>query len=260
MTGTAGADAAFSLYHGDCRWWMDRFPAESVDCIFADPPYFLSNGGLTVSSGRAVKCAKGGWDRSGGTQADWSFHLSWIAACRRILKPSGTIWVSGTSHSIYQCGLTLQQLGFTILNEVVWYKPNAVPNLSCRVLTASHETLLWARRDRKARHTFNYRRLKEGDWSRDILKRPGKQMRSVWAIPPPGGNEKRHGRHPTQKPLDLLHRIVTASTNPGDVIVDPFSGSGTTGVAAVGLGRHYVGIDLDRTYLDLARRRMEAQP
>lgn len=249
-------DIGGALYQGDCRFWLDRFPAESVDCIFADPPYFLSNGGLTLAAGGSTVCNKGAWDKSAGTLNDWAFHLSWIACCRRVLKPSGTLWISGTSHSIYQCGLTLQQLSFRLLNEVIWFKPNAVPNLSCRVLTASHETLLWARKDPRSRHVFNYRLLKEGDWSGDSLKRPGKQMRSVWAIPPAGPSEKRFGRHPTQKPLALLARILLASTRPGDLVLDPFCGSGTTGVAALQLGRNFIGIEREAVFSKLAARRL----
>lgn len=248
------------LFQGDCRWWLDRFPAESVDCIVADPPYFLSNGGLTLAAGGSTVCDKGSWDRSAGALNDWAFHLSWIAACRRVLKPAGTLWISGTSHSIYQCGLTLQQFGFRLLNEVIWFKPNAVPNLSCRVLTASHETLLWARKDPKSRHVFNYRALKDGDWAGDNLKRPGKQMRSVWSIPPAGSSEKRHGRHPTQKPLALLTRMLLASTRPGDLVLDPFCGSGTSGVAALQLGRKFIGIEREAVFLKLAARRLAECP
>jgi site-specific DNA-methyltransferase (adenine-specific) len=171
------------------------------------------------------------------------------------LKPHGTLWVSGTYHSIYQCGHALQALGFHILNDIAWFKPNASPNLSCRFFTASHETLLWARKDKKAKHTFNYALMKEGDWPEDRLKNPGTQMRSVWAIGTPRPDEKKHGKHPTQKPLALLRRIVLASTEPGDLILDPFTGSSTTGVAAVEQGRRFIGIDTATEYLEVSRRR-----
>lgn len=249
----------FQLYLGDCIELMRSMPAESVDMIFADPPYMLSNDGFTVHAGKMVSVNKGEWDKSNGVDQDFAFHLAWIEECRRILKQDGTIWISGTYHSIYQCGFALQKLGYKILNDVTWFKPNASPNLSGRYFTASHETLLWARKDPKGKHTFNYKDMKNGDWhSADSLKKEGKQMRSVWAIGPPKASEKAHGKHPTQKPLALLERIVLASTTPGDVVLDPFSGSGTTGLAAQGYGRMYIGIDDQKDYLDLSRLRHES--
>ena len=223
--------------------------------IFADPPYNLSNGGFTVHAGRMVSVNKGEWDKSVGFEDDYRFHYSWLAACRRVLKPHGTLWVSGTYHSIYQCGHALQALDYHILNDIAWFKPNASPNLSCRFFTASHETLIWARKERKAKHTFNYNDMKNGIWPADQLKRPGTQMRSVWAIGTPKPEEKKHGKHPTQKPLALLRRIILASTNKGDLIVDPFTGSSTTGIAAVREGRRFIGIDSERKYLDLSKKR-----
>ena len=225
--------------------------------IFADPPYNLSNGGFTVHAGRIVSVNKGKWDVSGGFDRDYDFHREWIAACRRVLKRNGTIWISGTYHSIYQYGHALQSLGFHILNDIAWFKPNASPNLSCRFFTASHETLIWARKEKKAKHTFNYRDMREGEWPEDKLKNPGSQMRSVWSIGAPRAEEKIHGKHPTQKPLALLRRIVLASTNGRDLILDPFTGSSTTGIAAVAEGRRFVGIDTEQTFLDLSRKRFE---
>jgi site-specific DNA-methyltransferase (adenine-specific) len=248
-------DSNFTLYHGDCLVILSRLPDASVDMIFADPPYNLSNGGFTVQSGRRVSVNKGAWDRSGGFDADYEFHKQWIAVCKRVLKPSGTIWISGTYHSIYQCGHALQALGFHILNDIAWFKPNASPNLSCRFFTASHETLLWARRDKHAKHTFNYKLMKDGDWPEDRLKSPGTQMRSVWAIGTPRPDEKKQGKHPTQKPLTLLRRIVIASSNPGDLILDPFTGSSTTGIAAVQHERRFIGIDTEVEYLESSKRR-----
>jgi site-specific DNA-methyltransferase (adenine-specific) len=231
-------------------------PEESVDMVFADPPYNLSNNGFTCHGGRAVSVNKGDWDRSQGVETDFEFHKAWIAACRRILKPSGTLWISGTYHSIYACGFALQLLEFHLLNDISWFKPNASPNLSCRFFTASHETLLWARKSKKGQHTFNYQAMKEGSFPKDSIKAAGKQMRSVWSIPTPPPSEKRYGKHPTQKPLELLERVVLASTQPGDLIVDPFAGSATTGVAAIRHDRRFVGIEKDPAYIELGRTRL----
>ncbi|MEI6581930.1 MAG: site-specific DNA-methyltransferase [bacterium] len=224
--------------------------------IFADPPYNLSNGGFTVQSGRMVSVNKGEWDVSKGVDQDYIFHKNWITECYRVLKPNGTIWVSGTYHSIYQCGYALQVSGYKILNDISWFKPNASPNLSCRYFTASHETLLWARKDPRGKHTFNYQAMKGGDWhDDDIIKKDNKQMRSVWAIGTPKSVEKLYGKHPTQKPLALLDRIILASTNKGDIIIDPFTGSSTTGISANRHGRKFIGIDLEEKYLELSVKR-----
>ena len=186
---------------------------------------------------------------------DYEFHYKWLEACRRVLKPNGTLWVSGTYHSIYQCGHALQSLGYHILNDISWFKPNASPNLSCRFFTASHETIIWARKEKKAKHIFNYDLMKNGEWPEDKLKKPNLQMRSVWSVNPPKIEEKKYGKHPTQKPLDLLKRIVLASTNKGDVILDPFTGSSTTGIASVMNERKFIGIDMERDYLELSKKR-----
>ena len=260
----------FKLYHADCLDFLAQLPENSVDMVFADPPYLLSNGGFTVHAGRRVSVNKGEWDKSNGLKKDFEFHLKWIKVVKRVLKPSGTIWISGTYHSIYQCGFALQAAGFHILNDVSWFKPNASPNLSCRYFTASHETLIWARKDKNAKHTFNYDLMKNGDWPEDFIKKPNLQMRSVWAIEPknleigaiwtmgtPKAIEKTFGKHPTQKPEDLLKRVVLASTNKGDLVVDPFTGSSTTGIAAYLLGRSFIGVDTDKNYLDLSIKRFE---
>lgn len=238
-----------TLYVGDSIEVLNALPEASVDMVFADPPYNLSNDGFSVHAGRRVSVNKGAWDRSQGVLEDFAFHLRWIEACQRILKPTGTIWISGTYHSIYACGHAVQTLGFRILNDIAWYKPNAAPNLGCRMFTASHETLIWASKSKKAKHTFNYAEMREGNFSGDFIKKPGKQMRSVWSIITPKAHEKRYGKHPTQKPESLLARIIAASTQPGDLVLDPFCGSGTTGVAALRHGRRFIGIDLDRDYL-----------
>lgn len=247
----------FTLFHGDCLGFLAQLPENSVDMIFADPPYFLSNGGFTVHAGKRVSVNKGEWDASNGLARNFDFHLSWIKACRRILKPHGTLWVSGTYHSIYLCGAALQTANYHILNDITWYKPNGSPNLSGRYFTASHETLIWARKDKKAKHLFNYKEIKEGDWPEDFLKKPMKQMRSVWAINTPRPWEKKFRKHPTQKPHNLLRRIVLASTNEGDVILDPFTGSSVTGLAAYQYGRKFIGIDKEKEYLKLSKKRFK---
>jgi len=250
------ATADYKTYVGDCFEILLSIPEDSIDMIFADPPYNLSNDGFTCHSGRAVSVNKGAWDKSHGIEKDFEFHKQWIAACRRVLKPNGTIWISGTYHSIYACGFALQTLGYHILNDVCWFKPNASPNLSCRYFTASHETLIWARKSRKAKHTFNYDLMKNGELTKDKLKASGKQMRSVWSIGTPRREEKVHAKHPTQKPLVLLERIIQASTNLGETVLDPFMGSGTTGVAALGLGRKFIGIEKESKYHEIAEKRL----
>ncbi|MDR3119468.1 MAG: site-specific DNA-methyltransferase [Mediterranea sp.] len=248
-----------ALYNGDCLKIMARFPDNYVDMIFADPPYNLSNDGITCHAGKMVSVNKGKWDKSDGFDSDVEFHEKWITECRRILKPSGTIWISGTSHSIYQCGFLLQKLGFHILNDIAWFKPNAAPNLACTTFAHSHETLLWAKKDRKAKHIFNYDKMKSGVFKEDKMKMPDKQMRSVWSIPTPPPEEKTFGKHPTQKPLALLKRIVASSTNEGCLILDPFNGGGTTGIAAKMVGkRMYIGIDLEKEYIDMTANRLKA--
>jgi len=248
-------DKNFVLYLADSIKLLESLRSNTIDMIFADPPYNLSNGGFTVHAGRMVSVNKGNWDKSRGFNGDYKFHYKWLEACKRVLKPGGTIWVSGTYHSIYQCGHAIQSLGYHILNDISWYKPNASPNLSCRFFTASHETLIWARKEKKAKHIFNYKFMKHGDWREDFLKKPDLQMRSVWAIRPPKREEKKFGKHPTQKPIDLLVRIIIASTNKGDIVLDPFTGSSTTGLAAILNDRKFVGIDMEKKYLDLSKKR-----
>ena len=247
----------FNLYLADSLEFLKEQPENFVDMIFADPPYNLSNGGFTVHAGKQVSVNKGDWDKSNGFMDDYDFHFKWLAACKKILKPHGTLWVSGTYHSIYQCGHAIQALGYHVLNDIAWFKPNASPNLSCRFFTASHETLLWARKEKNAKHIFNYELMKNNQWEDDFIKNPGKQMRTVWAIGTPKPAEKRFGRHPTQKPLDLLKRIVLSSTNKGDLILDPFTGSSTTGIAATMANRKFIGVDIDKKYLDMSIKRFE---
>ncbi len=249
------SEGNFVLYHSDCLKILEQLPDNSIHMIFADPPYNLSNDGFTVHAGRRVSVNKGEWDVSRGLKKDFEFHFNWIKACKRVLKPNGTIWISGTYHSIHECGFALQVAGFHILNDITWYKPNASPNLSGRYFTASHETLIWARKDKKAKHLFNYKLMKMGDWPSDFLKKPGKQMRSVWAINTPQVWEKKFKKHPTQKPFELLRRVVLASTKKGDIVLDPFTGSSTTGLAAIKFGCKFVGVDTKKKYLDLSKKR-----
>jgi site-specific DNA-methyltransferase (adenine-specific) len=236
------------LYQGDALKLLAQAKDAVFDLIFADPPYFLSNDGITCHAGKMVSVNKGVWDRAETFEAVYQFNEEWLGQCKRLLKPDGTIWVTGTAHNIYSVGYAMQRLGFKILNDIAWHKVNPPPNLSCRYFTHATETILWARRTPKSRHTFNYQEMKREN--------RGKQMQSLWSIKPPGKHEKRYGKHPTQKPEALLERIIRASTNPRDLVLDPFCGSGTTGVAAARLGRRFIGIDLESTYLEIAVARL----
>ncbi len=236
------------LYQGDCLEILAAIPENSVDLVFADPPYFLSNGGITCHAGKMVSVHKGDWDKSRGPDANHEFNRAWLAAAQRVLKPNGSIWVSGTAHVIHSVGFAMQQLGFKLLNDISWVKPNPPPNLACRYFTHATETIIWAAKDKKSRHTFNYKLMKETN--------RGKQMKSVWEIRPPESWEKRFGKHPTQKPVALLERILLASTNEGDLVLDPFAGSGTTLLAAFRLRRHALGCELSLDYVSLSIRRL----
>ncbi len=239
-----------SLYHGDCLQILAAMPPDSVDLIFADPPYFLSNGGITCHAGKMVSVNKGAWDRSRGAAENHEFNLSWLRAAQRVLKPNGGIWVSGTAHVIHSVGFAMQQLEFKLLNDISWVKPNPPPNLSCRYFTHATETIIWASKNKNSRHTFNYKLMRELN--------AGKQMKSVWTIPPPESWEKRFGKHPTQKPVALLDRILRASSNEGDLVLDPFAGSGTTILAALRLRRYTIGIEFEDSSLNLALWRLVA--
>ncbi len=277
------------LYHGNCLELLDaiaaKYPEGRFDCIFADPPYFLSNGGITCHAGKMVKVDKGDWDQSRGPELNHEFNLEWLRRCQRVLKPNGTIWVSGTHHVIFSVGYAMQQLGMKLLNQVTWQKPNPPPNLACRYFTHSTETIVWAAKNVKSKHVFNYTTMKTengGKQMKDVwpsqfdlqLEAPiqapeltsdvgggGDAPASVWKLTAPGRDEKTQGKHPTQKPLALLERIVLAASNPGDLVLDPFMGSGTTLAAAAKLNRRAVGIELDEAYIALAAKRLvAAQP
>ena len=242
------------LYQANCLEIMDaiseKYPNGCFDMIFADPPYFLSNGGFTCQAGKMVKVHKGDWDKSQGAEVNHAFNLEWLARCQRLLKPNGTIWVSGTMHVIYSIGYAMQQLGYKLLNDIAWEKPNPPPNLACRYFTHSTETVIWAAKSQKSKHCFNYDLMRKynGD----------KQMKSVWRFTAPGSAEKEHGKHPTQKPLALLERCIEASTNPGDFIFDPFAGSSTTGVAALRLNRKFCGVEMEDEFVNLSIKRLNA--
>jgi site-specific DNA-methyltransferase (adenine-specific) len=241
-------EAAATLLRGDSLELLEALPGASFDLVFADPPYFLSNGGSTCHGGRRARVDKGSWDRACGLEEIHAFNLRWLAACQRVLRPHGTIWVSGTSHVIHSVGFAMQQLDFRLLNEIVWEKPNPPPNLSCRYFTHATETLLWAARDRSSKHHFAYGRMREQNG--------GRQLKSVWRMTAAGKAERVHGKHPTQKPLALLERVLEATCPPGGHVLDPFNGSGTTGVAAVRCGHRYVGIEQRVRYLEISRKRL----
>lgn len=237
------------LFKGDCFAILPRLPENSVDMIFADPPYFLSNGGFTCHAGKKVSVNKGKWDVSKGIEENYIFTQRWLRECQRILTSNGTIWVSGTAHIIYTVGSAMQSLGYKILNDIAWFKVNPPPNLSCRYFTHSTETILWAGKNKDSRHYFNYELMKKMN--------NNKQMLSLWPIKAPGSSEKIYGKHPTQKPLELLNRIVLASTMPNDIVLDPFSGSSTTGIAAFCKGRQFLGIELEEEYLKVSIKRLK---
>ncbi len=242
------------LLLGDSIKILSKMNLESVDMIFADPPYFLSNDGITCQSGKMVTVNKGSWDKlskgANNVVEKHKFNRKWIKLCNRVLKPNGTIWISGTLHNIYSVGMALEQEGFKIINNITWQKTNPPPNLSCRCFTHSTETILWAKKnDKKSRHFFDYQKMKEMNG--------GKQMKDVWAGALTKPSEKTEGKHPTQKPGYLLERIILASTELGQVILDPFCGSGTTGVEAIQFGRKFIGIDVNEEYLEITKRRLE---
>jgi site-specific DNA-methyltransferase (adenine-specific) len=239
------------IYQGDCLEVLAAIPEGCVDLIFADPPYFLSNNGITCHAGKMVSVNKGDWDKSRGADANHEFNRAWLAACQRVLKPNGAIWVSGTSHVIHSVGFAMQQLGYKLLNDISWVKPNPPPNLSCRYFTHATETIIWAAKNAKSRHTFNYKLMKETN--------RGKQMKSVWEILPPTREEKSFGKHPAQKPVALLDRILLASSHEGELVLDPFMGSGTTALAALRTKRKFVGIEVDPRWSDTTMERIRAE-
>ena len=252
------ADWIDTILKGDCVAALDRLPEKSVDMIFADPPYNLQlEGALHRPDQSRVDAVDDHWDQFDSFQAYDAFTRAWLLAARRVLKPSGTLWVIGSYHNIFRVGATLQDLGFWVLNDIIWRKSNPMPNFRGRRFTNAHETMIWASRDQKAKgYTFNYEAMKMAN---DEV-----QMRSDWLFPICTGHERLKDEdgnkvHPTQKPEALLHRVLMSSTKPGDVVLDPFFGSGTTGAVAKRLGRNFVGIEREQDYIDAALARIEAE-
>ena len=242
------ANKDFTLVNGDCVSVLEAFDFK-FDMIFADPPYFLSNGGISVSRGKVVCVDKGEWDKAPSAEYIDEFNRRWLTACKDKLKDNGTIWISGTHHNIFSVADQLSELGFKILNVVTWNKTDPPDNISHRVFKHSAEYIIWAKKSKWAQHRYNYELMRQLN--------DGKQMTDVWRMPAVAKWEKSCGKHPTQKPLSLLSRIIMASTKEGDWVLDPFNGSGTTGVAASLLGRKYLGVDMDLGYLELASKRRE---
>ena len=238
----------FNLICGDTFEILPQFDFK-FDMIFADPPYFLSNGGISVQSGKVVCVNKGDWDKGMSQEDINEFNLKWISLCREKLKENGTIWISGTYHNIFSVANALTQLGFKILNVITWAKTNPPPNISCRYFTYSTEFIIWARKQEKVAHYYNYELMKHIN--------DEKQMTDVWRLPAIAPWEKKCGKHPTQKPLCVLSRIILASTKPRAWILDPFAGSSTTGIAANLLGRQYLGIERDEKFAAISKDRRE---
>ncbi|NLB96414.1 MAG: site-specific DNA-methyltransferase [Armatimonadetes bacterium] len=245
------------ILQGDCRQVLQELPEECVDLVFADPPYYLQLGEETLLRPNLTRVdgVDDAWDSFGSFAEYDAFTAEWLRACRRVMKETATLWVIGTYHNIHRVGALLQDTGYWILNEIVWIKRNPMPNFRGVRFTNAHETLLWAKKsERQKRYTFNYQLMKELNG--------GTQMRSDWLIPVCRGEERLQadGRklHSTQKPEELLRRVILSSSNPGDVVLDPFFGTGTTGAVAKRLGRHWIGIERDETYIEAARARIEA--
>ncbi|MFA7663729.1 MAG: site-specific DNA-methyltransferase [Clostridia bacterium] len=248
------SDDKFTLYLGDSFRVLGIIEEKTIDMIFADPPYFLSNNGISCQAGKMVSVNKASWDATAMTATQKiNYYRKWLSLCSKVLKDNGTIWISGTMHNIYYIGVALEYEGFSIINNVTWKKTNPVPNISCRAFTHSTETILWARKQltksKRGKHFFNYTLMKEDN--------NNKQMKDVWDFSTVPKSEKKYGKHPTQKPLSLLLRIIKASTQENDLVLDPFNGSGTTGIASTILNRKYIGIDNVMEYLELSQKRYE---
>lgn len=238
----------FTIIKGDCVKTLSKFKF-GFDMVFADPPYFLSGGGISYQSGKVVCVNKGDWDKPTTPEEMDAFNLRWLASVREHMKDNATIWISGTHHNIFSVQQQLLKLGFKILNVITWAKTNPPPNISCRYFTYSTEFIIWARKSAKKPHYFNYSLMKQLN--------DNKQMTDVWRMPAIGKWEKSCGKHPTQKPLGVLARLIQASTEPGAWILDPFSGSASTGIAATLLGRRYLGLEIEDKFLEMSKARRE---
>ena len=236
----------FKLFKGDCFEILPKFKGK-FDLIFADPPYFLSNDGLSIQSGKIISVNKGEWDKSYGIDEIDKFNIKWLTLAKDALTDNGSIMISGTYHNIFSIGRALQKLDYKILNVITWQKTNPPPNFSCRYLTHSTEQIIWARKSEKFKHIFNYELMKKLN--------DDKQMKDVWSFPAIAPWEKACGKHPTQKPLSLLTRLILMASNENSVICDPFSGSSTTGIAANLLGRKFVGIEKEREFIEISINR-----
>lgn len=242
-------DRCSALYAGDSCRLLYELPLEA-DMVFSDPPYFLSNGGFSVHAGKCVSVNKGEWDKSNGRAADIAFTHKWVKGCRERLKESGTIWVCGTFHNIFSVAEVLSDLDFRILNAITWQKTNPPPNLSCRFFTHSTEVIVWARKCKKVPHYYNY----------DLMHRLAgdRQMTDVWRMPAIATWEKTFGKHPAQKPIALMVRAILAATREGELILDPFAGSSSTGIAANITRRRFVGIEKHLPFLEISRNRLKS--
>ena len=235
------------IYHDDCIKVMKTLPSNKIDMVFADPPYFLSNGGLSIHSGKIVSVNKGEWDKASNYENISQFNYAWLNECYRLLKNSGTIWVSGTQHNIFDVHQQMKKIGYKIINIIVWHKIDPPPLIYKNKFKFSYELIIWASKGRNK--TFNYN---------EMFKVDNEEMHDVWNLPAVQMHEKKFGYHPTQKPECLLKRIILASTNQKDIILDPFMGSGTTGYVAKQLKRHFVGIEKEKEYYDIAKKRIES--
>lgn len=241
-------DKDFYLLHGDTMELLPQFE-HKFDMVFADPPYFLSNNGLTIKNGKIDSVNKGKWDKAAGFECVNAFNRKWLSLVKNKMKDNATIWISGTMHNIFSVGQILAELGFKILNIITWEKTNPPPNFSCRYFTHSTEQIIWARKNEKTPHYFNYELMKQLNGN--------KQMKDVWTLPAIAPWEKTCGKHPTQKPLSVLTRLILASTKPNAWILDPFTGSSTTGIAANLANRRFLGIDQEEEFLIISHNRKQ---
>lgn len=235
------------IYNDDCIKVMKLLPSNKIDMVFADPPYFLSNGGLSIHSGKVVSVNKGEWDKASNYEDISKFNYDWLNECYRLLKDGGTIWVSGTQHNIFDVQEQMKKIGFKIINIIIWHKIDPPPLIYKNKFKFSYEFIIWASKGKNK--TFNYN---------EMFKVDNEEMHDVWNLPAVQMHEKKFGYHPTQKPECLLERIIISSTNEKDVVLDPFMGSGTTGYVAKKLNRHFVGIEKEKKYFDISQARIKS--